>query len=338
MRKTLFLFFLLIVPVFSHPCTTFVLKTPTDLLFGRNLDWVSDNGILVVNQRKLYKTSLTFPPDKSISWISKYGSVTFNQFGREFPFGGINEKGLVVEIMLADAQYPEADDRAAVNELQWIQYQLDNFSTVEEVIESDTLLRISSVKQELHYLVSDASGNVAVIEFRNGKMLAYTGESLPVTVLENDVYDKSLGKYERKTACRFATAASMVQAYRGSEDINAVDYSFSILDSVALQGSWSIVYDIKNLAVHFKTESNPKIQGFELSAFDYACNSSPMMFDLRQYKGSNISPQFDLFTSKMNLEKMKDAIETNEILLPKPVLDLFYEYHKKQTCEVCKEN
>jgi choloylglycine hydrolase len=32
---------------------------------------------------------------KTISWISKYGSITFNQYGREFPTGGMNEKGLV---------------------------------------------------------------------------------------------------------------------------------------------------------------------------------------------------------------------------------------------------
>ena len=32
-------------------------------------------------------------------WQSKYASVTFNQYGVELPTGGINEKGLVVEIM-----------------------------------------------------------------------------------------------------------------------------------------------------------------------------------------------------------------------------------------------
>jgi choloylglycine hydrolase len=26
-------------------------------------------------------------------WTSRYGSITFNQYGREFPSGGINEKG-----------------------------------------------------------------------------------------------------------------------------------------------------------------------------------------------------------------------------------------------------
>ena len=31
------------------------------------------------------------------SWVSKYGSVTFNQYGRELPTGGMNEAGLVVE-------------------------------------------------------------------------------------------------------------------------------------------------------------------------------------------------------------------------------------------------
>jgi Penicillin V acylase and related amidases len=50
------------------------------------------------------------PPEKPIEWISKYGSITFNQSGREFPHGGINEKGLVIEQMwLDEAAYPEMD-------------------------------------------------------------------------------------------------------------------------------------------------------------------------------------------------------------------------------------
>ena len=47
-----------------------------------------------------------FPPEKPIEWISKYGSISFNQFGAEFPYGGINEEGLVVEIMTSRAEYP----------------------------------------------------------------------------------------------------------------------------------------------------------------------------------------------------------------------------------------
>jgi choloylglycine hydrolase len=161
--KLLFFSILLSLKVSTgFSCTTFVLKNDSTLLFGRNLDWVSDDGIAVVNKRNVEKTALVLPPSRPMEWTSKYGSLTFNQFGKEFPFGGINEKGLVVEIMLVKTEYPEADKRAAVNELQWVQYQLDCSKSVEEVIKSDSFLRISKIRQNLHFLICDSAGNTAV--------------------------------------------------------------------------------------------------------------------------------------------------------------------------------
>ncbi len=191
MKKYILLLTAILIPVVQvFPCTTFVLKTKNGLFFGRNLDWVSDLGLVIINQRNLTKESFVFPPEKPISWTSKYGSVTFNQFGKEFPFGGINEKGLVIEIMVSMAEYPEVDERPVVNELQWIQYQLDNCATVEEVIQTDALLRIGQTHEILHYLICDSTGNTAVIEFIRGKMVVYKGNDLPVPVLENEEYSE----------------------------------------------------------------------------------------------------------------------------------------------------
>jgi penicillin V acylase-like amidase (Ntn superfamily) len=140
-----------IVTFQANACTTFVFNDGTNLLFGRNLDWVSDNGVIVVNKRGVEKSALVLPPHQSAEWVSKYGSVTFNQFGAEFPFGGMNEKGLVVEIMLAPASYPTPDERTALNELQWVQYQLDNAACIEDVLQSDQLIRIQKINQNLHF-------------------------------------------------------------------------------------------------------------------------------------------------------------------------------------------
>ena len=57
--------------------------------------------------------------------------------------GGMNEAGLVVEtMMLEETEYPSPDSRPGIEILQWIQYQLDNFSTIEEVIASHSQIRI----------------------------------------------------------------------------------------------------------------------------------------------------------------------------------------------------
>src|SRR5450432_235264 len=93
-------------------CTTFFINKNGELIFGRNYDWVSDAGLVCTNLKGLYKTSLKTRNDNTISWVSKYGSITFNQYGKEFPTGGMNETGLVVELMwAAGSQYPKPDNR-----------------------------------------------------------------------------------------------------------------------------------------------------------------------------------------------------------------------------------
>ena len=69
--------------------------------------------MVCTNLKGLYKTSLKTGNANTISWVSKYGSITFNQYGKEFPTGGMNETGLVVELMwAAGSQYPKPDNRA----------------------------------------------------------------------------------------------------------------------------------------------------------------------------------------------------------------------------------
>jgi penicillin V acylase-like amidase (Ntn superfamily) len=193
MRKLFFLFAFLFFTSSLPACTTFFINKDGQMIFGRNYDWITGNGMVCTNLRGLSKTSDKTSDGATISWISKYGSITFNQYGKEFPTGGMNEKGLVVELMWLDGtKYPEADDRPAVGVLQWIQYQLDNCSTVDELIATDKTIRIASKGTPLHYLVADSSGNVATIEFLDGKMKVHKGKELPFAVLTNDMYSSSL--------------------------------------------------------------------------------------------------------------------------------------------------
>ena len=170
-------------------CTTFCLKRNGEVLFGKNYDWMIGDGLIFVNKRGVRKTAMS--GTNSAKWTSRYGSVTFNQYGRENPSGGMNEAGLVVELMwLDDTTYPAADLRPTVDTLEWIQYQLDNFASVEEVIKANEYVRIAS-PVKLHYLVNDKNGNSASIEFLNGKLIAHTGDKMPVSALANDTYEKS---------------------------------------------------------------------------------------------------------------------------------------------------
>lgn len=90
---------------------------------------------MIVNPRGVAKTAFVDKGEEPACWTSKYASVTFNQFGQEKPFGGMNEAGLVVEqMMLGETEYPAPDGRPVIELLQWIQYQLDCCRSTAEVI------------------------------------------------------------------------------------------------------------------------------------------------------------------------------------------------------------
>jgi choloylglycine hydrolase len=107
----------------GQSCTTFLLDNGGQPVFGRNLDWYIGDGLVIINKRGVKKTANAgpFEQDNLLTWTSKYGSATFNQHGREFPLGGMNEAGLIVETMvLEDTEYPSPDSRPEVEVLQWV--------------------------------------------------------------------------------------------------------------------------------------------------------------------------------------------------------------------------
>jgi penicillin V acylase-like amidase (Ntn superfamily) len=331
--KLIVLFSILLSIFKVQACTTFVLQDSTDLVFGRNLDWVSNDGLAVINKRNIHKSALVFPPEKPVVWTSKYGSVTFNQFGKEFPFGGMNEKGLVVELMLVGGSYPDADDREALNELQWVQYQLDNCATIQEVLDTDKKIRISKINQKLHFLICDAVGNKAVIEFNKKGMIAYYGKYLIIPVLENDTYAGSLTKRSKNISCRFSTAADMISAYKRTSNKTAIAYSFEILDQVALDQSWSIVYDIKNMLIHFKTTANKKIRKIDVSKFQFDCTEKSLLYDLKDKNEGLINSLFMPYDKAFNDMKFKSGLKSNAIWLPGFVEGMFLGYNESCVCK-----
>lgn len=330
------------------PCTTFFINRDGRMVFGRNYDWITGNGMVCTNQRGLSKTSFPNSGGEPIRWISAYGSITFNQYGKEFPTGGMNEKGLVVELMWLDGtQYPAADKRPAVGVLQWIQYQLDNCATVEEVIGSDQVIRISG-RTPLHYLVADAKGNAATIEFLDGKMVVHKGKDLPYPVLTNDTYSSSRAatthskggnqSFTNNSIERFAKTCAMIEQYNQAPvTVPLVDYSFSILDNVA-QGAhtkWSIVYDITNKKIQFKTLDFSSIKEVDFASFDFRCAAPSKAWDMNQSGSGNVSGQFVDFTLELNMKSINRSFDESQSQVRASADDRreSWEYAGKISCE-----
>ena len=301
----------------AQGCSTFVLRDGRGILYGKNFDFFMHGGYVMTNRRGLAKTALVYPPQTPVSWVSKYGSVTFNQVGQEFPYGGMNEAGLVVENMwLRTAKYPAPDERAAISELQWIQYQLDNAASVAEVLASDSRIRIEPSSKPIHFLAADQSGDVATIEFLDGRMAVHRGADLRVKVLTNNTYDESLAYLElhdgfggRKPVARthesldrFATIAAMLRERRGPRGEKAVDRAFEILDAAAQgdQTAWSVVYDLARQRILFKSVVNRSVRTLKMSEFDFECAARSRALAVDAPGQGDVGRQSEELTTDLN--------------------------------------
>lgn len=326
-------------------CTTFCLKSKGEVLFGKNYDWMISDGAVFVNRRGVSKWSGLESEKNPAKWTSKYGSVTFNQYGWESPSGGMNEAGLVIELMwLDDTKYPQPDSRPAIDVLEWIQFNLDTASTTAEVVKASETVRIAS-RINLHYLVNDKQGNSATIEFLNGKLVAHMGEKLAVAALANDTYDRSLSYSRMAPAAksessldRFTRAAAKTLQFSGSNNIQkeAVEYAFEILKDVAQKNStqWSIVYDQKRGKVHFRTRRAPQIKTIDITAFDYSCSAPVKMYDMNSELEGDISHHFKAYTRAANRDLIERAFNGTDFLrgVPASARDVQAAFPDKFTC------
>lgn len=328
MRATLLALFagVLLLANDARACTTFCFQSQGTRVFGKNYDWNVEDGLVIVNKRGMAKTAFT--EESPARWTSDYGSVTFNQYGREFPSGGINEKGLVVELMwLDETVYPEPDRRVALPTLQWIQFQLDNSATVDDVIASDSQVRISVASARIHFLVADANGSVATFEYINGRMVVHRGDDLPYPVLTNDMYQVSVTYARNLDAAKPLTSSSLDRFARAARGLapagpkqGAVDQAFALLDAVAQPGytQWSIVYDIGAKRAYFRTRTRRDVRFVDLNALDFSCRTPVRIVDVNAKYQGDISKRLVDYSSDTNRKLVRTAFAQTEFLRDTP--------------------
>jgi choloylglycine hydrolase len=300
-------------------CTAFVMPSEEGAFLAKNLDWPLGEGLLIVNKRGVWKKAY-IEQGRRLSWISTYGSITFNQFGKEFPLGGMNEMGLVVEELNLYGDAPRNDTAYQLNEYQWVQYCLDNFSTVEELLTGSEGIALVPVFQMLHYLVCDRNGHAAVVEFFQGEMHIYDGNELPYPVLSNDRYE-NLVKYSwnfkgfggdmpirRETTAgeRFLRVAALLNEDGEWKKSDPVEAAFSILDTVSQEDTrWSIVYDAAGRTVYYRTNLSRTVKSIDLTGFDFSCETALLCMDILNDSRGKINGLFADYSEEANVDLVK---------------------------------
>jgi len=309
----------------ASSCTTVCLLEKDRAVVAYNYDFHAPDGLVLVNKRGTRKVSLI--QNQGATWTAAHGSVTFNQYGRDNPMTGLNEKGLMVSQMwLDETKYPAADSRPVVGILEWIQYNLDRHASVAEVLANAEAVRPTS-RITIHYLVADRSGDVATLEYLDGKLVVHHGTTLPVPALTNSTYADSVAAFERARRVgeipasrasldRFVRAAVLAGAGQG----DPVGRGFEVLASVAQPDftRWSIVYDLGAGEVHYRTEGNKAIRRITLGSLDLSCRTPVRMLDVTTGSTGDMSAAFEDYTTSGMRALIESTFSKTPFLQPLP--------------------
>ena len=316
-------------------CSSFLMEKDGVFIAGRNLDSNKfTSGAIVINKRGIRKESRSWNElaygqevaNPQLTWVSKYGSIAFNTFGRDFVDGGMNEAGLFIqEMSLVENKYPEDTSKPRFFMMLWMQYVLDSFDSVDQVVKSANEVVIDG--WNWHFFAADATGNTAAIEFVDGKPVLTYGKAMPVKVLANETYATEMDrllKYdgfggdklvllkgderqrdpdEPVEDDRFVNAATLIN--RGPDSpLAPLDYGMTILEEMAWEGTqWSYVCDLTNKTIQFRTKDSPQLKTLSFADFDFDAASPTLMLDV--HATGDVGPMsFTEYSLELNRDQL----------------------------------
>jgi choloylglycine hydrolase len=291
-------------------CSRAVYEGPNGtVITGRTMDWMEDvKSNLWIFQQGVKRNGNA--GQNSINWISKYGSVVASGY-EAGTADGMNEMGLVANILyLAESGYGARDlSKPGLTTTAWAQYVLDNFATVSEavdVLRTEPYQLVAPVLPNgspatFHLAISDATGDNAIFEFIEGKLIIHHDRKYQVAT-NSPTFDKQLaltqywkgiggsvmlpGTYS--AADRFVRASFYIEAITQTEDINtAVAGVFSVMRNVSVpigisipekpnlaSTIWRTVADQKNRVYYFESTMKPNVFWVSFKDIDFSNGAS----------------------------------------------------------------
>ena len=238
-------------------CGAFVAQNAnSDILFARNMDCecaipmllrLNDNSsyrfLSLVNMAFLDWDESTYDSleiDKKLTLATAYS-----------PSDGINEYGFEVAILTdADATYPKQNDKITLFDMTLPRLLLSKARSVEEAIHYTEKYNFFYDVAPLHYMVADASGHSAVIEFVDGKMVVTKAENKYQVVTNFTLFDNPT-----KTGFGKDRYENILNALEKQRGIISEEDALELLKSNVIPGDeqWSAVYNLtqKTLSVTF---------------------------------------------------------------------------------------
>ncbi|MBL9088374.1 MAG: linear amide C-N hydrolase [Planctomycetia bacterium] len=309
---------LLCAPAPSEACSRAVyFGKDGQTVTGRTMDWAHRDIDTNLWQypRGLERSSNTKTP---LVWKSLHGSVVATIY-EGAAADGMNEKGLVANLLyLVESKYPEAspgDTRPTLAISGWVQYVLDNYATTAEAVEGlrketfrlVTIVGPTGEPGTVHLSVSDPSGDSAIFEYLDGKLVIHHGKQYQV-MTNSPTYDRqlSLAAYWKdiggatmlpgtnRASDRFARMSYYInEAAQTADPRLAVATVFSVMRNVSVpigiktpgkpnvaDTLWLTVSDQKNKVYYFQDTAGPGAVWVRLGGLDLAEGSGPRRLQL----------------------------------------------------------
>jgi hypothetical protein len=249
----------------SWACSLFAALGDADaMVYGRNFDWELSPAVLL----------FTAPPDgyASVSLVD----IAFLGFtaadARDltklslderrpllnapyWPFDGMNEYGLTVGMAaIPDNPMPHDPAKKTVGSLGIIREMLDHARTVDEAI---TVMGNYNVDMgggpAIHYLIADATGKAALVEFYEGKMVVIPNDT-PWHQATNFLLSAVAGGSTEGNCWRYDKIAARLLLADGR--LSTPDALALLSDVSQPSTQWSVVYGMSTGEINIVMERN----------------------------------------------------------------------------------
>jgi penicillin V acylase-like amidase (Ntn superfamily) len=331
----------LVLADFSHACSRILWNINKQaVVVARSMDWSHPFGErLVIYPRGTRMQGM--PGENPATWVSKYGSIGVVPYGlnqsilnRLMGSGdpanqgdplvngnaeGINEKGLAAHALaLVASNYGTRDQqKPGVSTSEWVRYVLDNFETVKDAVAGLQAIQIvcakvGDVEYPQHMALEDPTGDSAIIEIIDGKMVIHHGREY--TVMTNDppypVHLANLKRYKsfggtieelpggNEPNHRFVRGMEFLRTLPEPEDQpEAIAYLYSVIHNVSvpygavyhsLPGSptyptwWTSATDLTNRIFYFHETHSQNTIRVTLKEVDFTAGRPMSVLDPAQ--------------------------------------------------------
>jgi len=338
-----------IISVF--PCSSFSHIYDDGIIVGRNMDEGFEvPGAIYLNPRGVRKTSFSMSQDISSlfgfqgsapreEWVSQYGSITYNMWGRDLPDGGMNELGLVIGEMSLYGSRSTSGAHVNIFPPLWMQYVLDNFATVAQVLQSLENARPAvEIPHSWHYYIVDSTGEVAIVSMFDGELQVFTGDEITYSLLCNTLYQEEASRIRiienisgNESAIgfgvdmRFLRGLNTLLAQENVSRDNIQQFGFDVLNSLSGQGTqWSLLFDTGRQVMEYRTHTNPEIRIVNLEDLDFDSLDNYYWFDLNNEETGPVNHLFQIHGPddlEYQLRRTLDAISELQTGLSRVYVD-----------------